>query len=148
MPIDYRYSAPGSVVTLLSTELNSLANNQNAITSAGVDPTSDRHLFGDLELAVTFGSSPTEDTTVEVYFLPTVDGTNYPNGATGTGITPKSSLLVAVFALHNQTAQRHVMRYVGVPNSAYKVLLRNKSGVSFPASGSTVKLLPYSTRGV
>ena len=146
MSVELRWSPVGSVVTLLSTELNSLASNARAIGSA-IDPTTDRYIFGDLELNVTFGSAPAADTTyIELYFVRTVDGTNYADGSSS--LAPKPPLLVAVFALDNQTANRKVVPEVTIPPTLYKALLINKSGLSFPASGSTVKLLPYSSRGV
>lgn len=146
MPTELRWAPVGSVVTLLSTELNSLASAARVIGSA-IDPTATGYLFGDLELAVTFGSAPAADTTYcELYFVRTVDGTNYANGSSS--LAPKPPLLVAIFALDNQTANRIIVPEVTIPPTLYKALLINKSGLSFPASGSTVKLLPYSSRGV
>jgi hypothetical protein len=145
MPIDYRYSALASAVNWLTTELNSLANGARAVHATSIDPTTDKHLFADVELVVATGSGPAAGTYCDLYLIPTVDGTNFADSAFA-DLQPE--LLVARFSLRNATTNRRIVRGIALPPTIFKPLLVNASGVSFSASGSTVKAAYYSTRGV
>jgi len=73
----------GSQSNLLTTELNSLANNGTAIGSAydnTVGQTGDGYALCDLEIVCTYGSAPTANTGVSFWFIGTQDGTNYEDG--------------------------------------------------------------------
>jgi hypothetical protein len=137
------YTVYGTIVTVLDTGLNSLANGSRAISAGQTNTAGD--LWADLELNASFGSAPTANTVVDAYLLPSVDGTNYPDGSSS--ITPSGSLLVGSFVLRNNATQRQVIRGVQLPpqGALYTVLVVNNAGVSFSASGSTVKVRPYRT---
>lgn len=128
---------------LLTTGLDSLADAARAISSA---ITPDGLPYGDLELAVRYTSSaPAAGISVaEVYLLPTVDGTNYPEG--GTGVTPQAALMVGVFESRNGSTgavERLVLRGIELPARSYKVVLVNKSGKTYHSSGNTLKVRTY-----
>jgi hypothetical protein len=126
--------------TILSTELNALANNNGALTTTAVSNSSDLDLYMDLECAVTFASSPTAGTLLEIYLVRQVDGTNYEDAAGGASpITPGNGFIGGFVLRAVTTAQRMIIPGVSVPPGDFKVLLVNKSGQAFPASGSTVK---------
>lgn len=134
------------VSTVLSTELNSLGATTGKAISAALDnyvsaaPQLD--LFADLELAVTFASAPTAGSVVEVYILPSIDGTVYPDGSTT--VLPQSSLYVGGFAVRAvTTAQKLLVRGVAMPPGMFKVLVQNTTNQAFPASGSTVRMNTY-----
>lgn len=135
------------VATVMSTELNALAATTGKAISSALDnsdavaqPTLD--LFADLELAVDFVTAPTAGTVVELYLLPSIDGTTYPDGSAS--ITPQSSLYVGGFAVRNTTAaQVMVMRGVALPPGSYKYLVQNTTNQAFPASGSTLRQNTY-----
>ena len=136
------------VTTVMSTELNALASSSGKAISIGLsnnvpsdtDPTLD--LFADLELAVDFVSAPTAGTIVELYLLPSLDGSVYPDGSTS--ILPQSSLYVGGFAVRATTAaQVMVMRGVALPPGYYKYLVQNTTNQPFPASGSTLRQNTY-----
>jgi hypothetical protein len=133
-------SALGSATNALTTELNSLANGNTAL-SAAIDNSSVHALYHDLELVVTFGTAPAENTYVEVYLLPSIDGTNYDDGTAGTpGTVPRAENLVWAALLRNVTsAQRRVKKLVEVPAGNFKYLVRNQAGQSMAASGNTLK---------
>jgi hypothetical protein len=135
----------GTIATLMSTELNSLVNTQNAISSAAYDNSSNLFLMGEVEFATTsaFGTAPTANTGLSIWFLRNIDGTNYEDGATGTGITP-SRMPDLVIPLENQntTAQRITRRCI-IPPGTFKVLVKNDgTGQTLPATGNTLKILP------
>lgn len=137
------------VVTVMTTELNALAlTSGKAISAAqsnGIDVTDaslNGDLFADLELKVTFASAPTAGTVVELYLLPSLDGSVYPDGSTS--VLPQSSLYVGGFAVRAvTTAQVTVIRGVALPPESYKYLVQNTTNVAFPASGSTLRENTY-----
>lgn len=135
----------GSISTLLSSGLNSLANGSRAISSA-YDNTTNLDLYGDLELAIAYTTSaPTAGTKVaDVYLLPTVDGTNYAEG--GTSLTPQALLLVATFESRNGATgavEYLIAPGIPLPSRSFKVLLVNTSGKTLHATLNTLKITPY-----
>lgn len=138
----------GAIVSVATTELNSLANNAGAL-GAEYDNATNLYLFGLFELNVTFGSNPTAGNTVDLYIIPAPDGTNYDDATTGaSGAAPVTSY-AGGFPLRAVTTAQKVplglgaMGYVQLPPTKFKVFALNKSGVAFPASGSTIKMVPY-----
>ncbi len=141
----FKASARGTnPATVIDTGLNSLANNAAALSAAqSNDAATEGDLYADLELAVTFGTSPTENALVEVYIVRTVDGTNYETDSSEG--RPKNGY-VGGFVVDNVTsAQRLILPMILLPPLDFKILLINKSGQAFPASGSTLKAYYYTT---
>lgn len=140
--------AAGTITTVLSTELNSLANNAAALGTE-YDNSANLNLFGLLELNVTFGSAPTGGNTVDVYIIPAPDGTNYDDAVTGASGAAPASCYAGGFPLRAVTTVQKIplglgqQGYVALPPTKFKVFAVNKSGVAFPASGSTIKLVPF-----
>ena len=127
-------------ITIMSTELNSLAASTGQAISAAIVNASDLDLFVDLELNVTFATGPTVDTPVEIYFARSVDaGTNYEDGSTTAGVFPKSGFVGAWLVRAVTTAQRMIFPQATVPPADFKVLVINKTNQAFPASGSTIR---------
>ena len=135
------------VTTVLSTEMNALAASTGKAISAAIDnyvpnPSAYLDLFADLELAVDFVSAPTAGTVIELYLLPSIDDTVYPDGSTS--VLPQSSLYVGGFAVRNvTTAQVMVLRGVPLPPGYYKYLVQNTTNQPFPATGSTLRQNTY-----
>jgi hypothetical protein len=136
------------VTTVMSTELNALTQPTGKAISAAIDnsnpdPTTYQgDLFADLELAVDFVSAPTAGTVIELYLLPSIDGSVYPDGSTS--ILPQSSLYVGGFAVRAVTsAQVMVIRGVSLPPGFYKYLVQNTTNQAFPATGSTLRQNTY-----
>lgn len=133
-----------SIDTALSSGLDSLANGSRAISSAIANGT-EKDLYGDLELSIKYGTAPSAGTKVaEVYLLPTVDGTNYPEGSTS--LTPQKALLIATFESRNpstSTFEKLVIWGVTIPARGFKLLLVNTSGQSLASSGNTLKIKRY-----
>ncbi len=133
----------GSATNLLTTELNSLANNALNISAAFDNTqgqTGDGYTLCDVELVVTYGTSPTANTACAVWFLSCMDGTNYEDGSAS--ITP-ARMPDVVFSLRAvTTAQRQVKR-VALPWGLIKVLLKNDgTGQAMASSGNTLKIRP------
>ena len=142
---DYKWKA-NTIQTLLSTELNSLANNAAAL-GVEFDNAVGLWLRASFILTVTFGSNPTAGNTCDLYLIPTLDGTSYGDYTSGaSGYAPGTSY-VGGFPLQAKTTIQRLPLGIGqqgaieLPPSKFKVLLINKSGVAFPSSGSTVQML-------
>ena len=144
----------GSIVSVATTELNSLANNAAAL-GAEYDNATNLYLFGLFELNVTFGSAPTAGKTVDLYIIPAPDGTNYDDNTTGASGAAPATCFVGSFPLRAVTTAQKIplglaaQGYVQLPPTKFKVfVVNNASGQSFPSSGSTVKMVPYRYQSV
>lgn len=134
-----------SAVTLMSTELNSLGSTGAAAASANLanlvgTSNTDGYIRGNLELAFgALGGSMNSNTGFMVYFLPTVDGTNFEDGSSS--VTPARLPDVYLAARAVSTAQR-IHRRCRVPVGTLGVLIvADTTGQALPASGNTLKLL-------
>lgn len=137
----------GSITTIASTELNSLANNGGAL-GAEYDNATNLYLFGLFELNVTFGTNPTAGNTVDLYLIPAPDGTNYDDATTGASGAAPAPCYVGSFPVRAVTSAQkiplgHGQALINLPPTKFKAFLLNKSGQAFPASGSTLKLIPH-----
>jgi hypothetical protein len=103
------------------------------ILSAAIDNTTALAPLDDLELLLTFASAPTAGQTIDIYLLPSLDGTNYPDGAAT--VLPQLSLLVGNFQVRAvSTAQRLSARNIEIPPGKYKYFLQDSSSQPMPAS--------------
>lgn len=128
----------GSISTVLSTGLNTLATNGLAVSSA-YTMSPGGYLLAELELVVTFGTNPNANTGASIWFLRAIDGSNDEDGASA---TPARAPDLVIPFLVSTSAQRCTKRAL-VPPGTFKVLLKNdNSGQSFAASGNTLKILP------
>ena len=138
------YDDSALILTLLSTELDSLAD-ATRVLGASKNPLNE--LWGDLELALTYAVVPTAGTIVaEAALLVTVDGTNFPPGSTT--LDPQEFLIRYFF--ESRLPSTTVLEYLiipGVPAPArnFKAWLKNTAGQAYAASGSTLKFKPYKT---
>lgn len=129
-----KHAAYGTIASALTTELNSLATATNSSASAAIDNTSALDLLVDLELVVTYGTNPTAGTTVDVYMVQALDGTNYSD------VDVTAALSVGSFPLKASTsAQRIPLKDVPIPPGLFKLFVRNLAGQTMAASGNTLK---------
>lgn len=142
---DYKQKA-NTITSLMTTELNSLANNYAAL-GVEFDNAAGLWINGDFELTVTFGSNPTAGNTCDLYLVQSHDGTNYSDYTSGASGYAPATCLVGSFPLQAKTTIHRLTLQLGVggallrlPPTKFKALLINKSGVAFPSSGSTLKL--------
>ena len=140
----------GTLTTMASTELNSLANNAAALGSVVFDNAADLWPFAQFELTVTFGSAPTANYTIDLYLIPSIDGTNYDDAVTGANGTAPATSYAGAFPLRAITTIQRVPLGIGgqagrieLPPSKFKILAVNKSGAAMPSSGSLIKMQPY-----
>lgn len=142
-----------AITTVASTELNNLANDAGAL-GAEYDNTSGLYMMAMFELNVTFGSAPTANNTVDLYIIVAADGTNYSDAVAGASGAAPASCYAGGLPLRAVTSAQKVPLGVGIsgpiplPPTKFKVFALNKSGVAFPASGSTIKMVPYRHQSV
>jgi len=143
MSSTFKWSATGTDRgNVLSTELNSLAD--AGWSAAGTELANQTNLdeFCDLVLAVTFGSNPSGTKRIDVYMVVAADGTNYEDGSDT--VAPQQKNLIGSFELRASTsAQKLALKRIVLLPFKTKFLIQNKSGQSFPSSGSTIKAYTY-----
>lgn len=132
----------GTLTTVADTELNSLANGSRATGKEFDNTGAAPYALADFELAVTFGSNATAGNVIKMWLVPTIDGTNYVDGA-GTPANAADAQYAGAFVCRATTAHRLSLGDVPIPSGVkFKPMLDDGSGVAFPASGSTLKMLP------
>lgn len=139
-----KWSATTSPESILTTELNSLANGATKLSAAvSNDDAAERNLYADFEFTIAAqGSARANDAHVQLYLLPSIDGTNFTYGDDST--TPPASALVGSFILDASTSARVVhLRGVELPPEDFKLLVYNNTGQALAASGNTLKLFRY-----
>lgn len=134
---------PGSYATVMTTELNNLADSGQAISSE-IDNSSTLYLFDDVEwYNAALGYTPVTGAVVELYLIRIdLDGAGYEDG--DASIEVPATNLVGVFNIRaNTAAQKHVIRQIPIPPSKYKYVIHNLTGGTLPASGNTLRVQPY-----
>jgi hypothetical protein len=134
----------GTATTVLSTDLNSLANNalvlSSAITLSTGEPGYQRC---EAELVVTFPTAPTANTAFVVWLLREVDGTNYEDGSSTITPTRNPDL---VFTLRAVTTVQRIAVVGELPPGSFKALLRNdgttQTTSATPATAHSFKIRP------
>jgi putative methionine-R-sulfoxide reductase with GAF domain len=142
-----------AVVSLLTTELNSLANNTNtaagaAVTNAVGQSNLDGYTRGKVELVLAaYTGTPTANTCVKVWFLKTIDGTNYEDGSASVTPARRPDVVIPVGAI--ASGPQRVTVECWMPVGTFKPMARNDgTGITFAASGNTVKVLLNTDTGV
>ena len=147
-----------TAVSLLTTELNSLANGTGVVssvggtsgvftsTNGGGTSNLDGFLFGKYELVLAAPAAAFTAGAVNVWFLQTVDGTNYEDGSAS--LIPKRQPDLTFYVQASASAQRIIVT-APLPVGAWKVLLLPLglgSGATFASSGNTLKVLANTTQ--
>jgi len=132
-----------SVTTLLTTELNSLANNAASAASSAIANQTNLDVYADVWLHLA-SWSPAAPNYCTLYILEAVDGSTYPSATAGV-LRNQPSQILCTFALDTtaSTAQDVVVRNVVLPPGSFKVVLDNQSGATLASSGSSVKFVSY-----
>ena len=147
---DITYGTRPGAVALLTTELNSLATATftglgPVITPGSTTNLTIRALRGDLILKLASSSlALTTASFVSVYFVPALDGTNYPK-LSGNNLA-EANYFVGNIRFYPATLSAEViyegLQGVPIPNVPFKTVLKNSLGVTMPASGNTLDLYP------
>ena len=118
--------------TALTTELNSLANNTASSIGSAISNDGSTELDTHAEAEIVLASlTPVAPAYIEVWLVPTIDGTNYAD----------TGYCVASIAIATGTAaKREVSARFPVPARDHKFKVINRTGVSLGSSGNTLKI--------
>lgn len=146
-----RAVANAAIVTVMGhgvtnvTDLDSLASGANVV-GASIDPGAPAVLDATgayWELLVTMASSPSAGSKVQLYFVPTIDGTHYADATSS--VVPGEVHLADEFVLRAVgTQQRIIVPLIKFPPFPFTPVLCNISGTAFSsATTHTLRYTPY-----
>jgi len=140
---------PESSATLLSTELNNLANGSFAVDGADYDNATNMYRWADFELFLDdFDAAPDANGTFELHFFYKLDGTNYADGYDGDADSdskPGSNTLQGLFVVTaNDADQRIQLLKVPLQPYAFRACIKNNCGQDLTAVDTHhLKIFPY-----
>lgn len=143
------YIAPAveGTETLMSTDLNSLADNTVNVGAVLPDNTSNRYFFVEFELVLaSVDLSAKTNPGVEVYMVPSYDGTNYADTGTdaSNSVYPPTQYLVAVLGVaETSAAHRAISPHILIDPLKYTPVVINKTGAAFAAADNILKSKYY-----
>ena len=141
------YNQTPTLTDLMTTDLNSLANNTTNVGAVILDNTSNRYFYATFELYLaTANLSAETNPAVELYLVPSGDGTNYADTGSDASTTdyPSPVYLVGIFGLQETSAvHRAVIERAVLSPLKYTPVVINKSGQPFNPAGSTLKVGTY-----
>lgn len=141
MPVEL-WDSPAAAETVLSTEMDALANNARTILGPEYDNATKLYVHLVAELLADLAATPTVNTTLDLYYIPAFDGSNYADGS-DTVAPPADRYCCSFQSRAVATDQRIVSNPFVIPPFKGKFLLHNNgTGVAMGASGHTVRVRP------
>ena len=143
MATEFLWSAVGSKIALLTTELNSLAEDSYSAASGEIDNSSVKAQMGTLTLHLGSAAFAAGDY-VNVYFVPADDHATSGTFPTGLQDGNSDNYFAGTINIYDTTAaQNETLPYVTIPPGYFKVYLRTSSGCpTLASSGNTLDLYP------
>jgi len=137
-----KWGAYPSITSYLTTELNALADD-GRVLGGEIDNTSGLNTYIDISGYInTQGSARSADADVVLYFITAVDGTNYSLG--DASVVPPLSAWVGSVALDAATTARYFnLTLIPCPACKFKILIEQRTGQAFGATGSTLGYTVY-----
>jgi len=135
-------------------QLTSLADNEWTDLGDEIDNTSNKYPFADIEIVLGSAAFTGLDSGVEVYLVPTIDGTNYPDWTgNSTADAPGQQHYYATFLpISASTSAKRVasdpQAMIRLPQGKYKPAVRSRANVALASSGNTLSIRPYSLDSV
>jgi hypothetical protein len=151
---NFLWGPVGTVIHLLTTELNTLADASGSAYGPEVGVASDYQL-GQLYLHIASNSLAFTGTSrVDVFFVPSstaASGATYPTYTSGASYKlAEANYLAGSIAINPATQSANVVDEVlpdvRIPLGFFKAILVNHAGVTLPASGNTLDLYPTPTQ--
>ena len=148
---DFKWETPGTLTTSNSTGLNSLVDNDGNL-SGTIDNTSSLNDTMDLELVLgSLDLSAQDAPAVWVYLIPSADGTNFDDSdeTTTEALKPPISQVCASMTVRpgsGSEAKRRTVLEIPIQPRKFKLLLVNRTGVTFASSGNTLKYSLYNSQ--
>lgn len=144
-----KWETTSTETSILTTQLNSLANNTISAASTEVANAGSLNTRGWLKLNVTFGSAPTDNNpTCDIYLAQDASNAEYDTAPVTGGAQQGHMLLVRIPVVKGTGAQVITVPIPGyLPPHDFKLYLDDQTGVAFPASGSTLKIYTNNLEG-
>ena len=126
---------------------DALLDNEWTDASDAIDNSSTLYLMADFEIVLGSATFVGFDSLIELYIIPSVDGTNYADWTGGAAVVAdqqeNNALRVGDVTTSGAVgAQRLVLRGVEMPPGKFKVGIRNRGGVTLNAT-NTCKWRPW-----
>lgn len=144
----YLATAQAVAWTGATQKIDSLTDNEWTDLSDEVDNTTNKYYAADLELVLGSAAFTGADSGIEVYIVPTVDGTNYPDwtGNSTSDAPEQAHYRVAFLPIKATTAAKRVASSsqsdIILPQGKFKFGLRSRANVSLASSGNTLSWRP------
>lgn len=135
-----KWGALTSRGTVLSTEMNALANAGFSALGTAFDNTVNLDRWGWVELTLA-SLTPVAGACIYVFMSPSIDGgTDYDDGPAATN--PGSHLLVGVLSIKTGVAAKKVISLApfAIPPGLVKFSVKNQAGVALGATGNVLAL--------
>jgi hypothetical protein len=142
------YKTIETVTWAAGQDLDSLTDNEWTALSDEEDNSTNKYMLADIEIVLASAAFTGTSSAIEVYLVPSVDGTNYPNWAGNVTTDEQENnihFVGSVLTSGATEAQRLVIRNVLLPNGKFKFGVRNRGNVTTAASGNTLKYRPHQT---
>lgn len=138
------YNQTPSLVTMMDTDLNALADTHTNVGADILDNTNNRRYYAVAEIYLpAIDLSGETNPAVELYLIPSADGTNYADTGTDASAAdyPPATCLVGVFAIQEtNAAHRSVIEHIILDPLKYKPVVINKTGAAFSGTLNTLKI--------
>jgi hypothetical protein len=123
-----------------SADLTSLAAGAYILGSNAITPPATATLL-DFRLVLPSSITPTAGGTVTLFFLPQVDGTNYPNPPGSTTAAVPSQYYAGSYVFNGNATTVIDILNMRCPDYTFEVACWNNGSVSFPSSGTFTNTL-------
>lgn len=150
----YLASAVTVAWTGATQKLDSLTDNEWTDLSDEIDNTSNLYAFFQLDLALGSAAFTGSDAGMEIYVVPTVDGTNYPDwsGNSTTDAPEQQHYFADFLPLKASTSAKRVVssseKLIRAPQGKFKFGARNRGNVTLASSSNTLYFRPLSYQSV
>jgi hypothetical protein len=133
-------------VTLLSSELNGLANNAISVISADTVNSTGR-LYCDFEFVAGAAFTPGSNAILDIWMLRSIDnGVSFEDGSSSQ-LPPRDPDLSIVVRAGTSIIPRAGAPLIVLPVGHYKALARNRLGAAVP-TGSIVRMAGYTEQAI
>jgi hypothetical protein len=141
------YSALQNATTMMTTELNALADDDLAVGTTAFDNTTNKDAWATAELD--FGASlalsaANNNPVCYLYLIPSYDGTNYADGGDATSELVPSEYLKGTFEFNKlDGSQIAVIDKFDISLLKYTAVIFNDLGAALSATGNTLKISSF-----
>lgn len=134
------YKAAATAIAWTSgQDIDSATDNEWTDLSDEIDNSTNKYILADLYFDMGSAAFTGTDSQIEIYLIPSVDGTNYPTW-TGNVTTDEQEndifFVGAVTTTGTTAVQDMTYRSISLPNGKYKWGFRNRGGVTLSATNT------------